>query len=81
MVVINFVLIFIYLYLLSNIPGSEQARNFRLEDQKKKNKIKKKNKQIIIIKKNKSKQELKTARDKRKYIILICFVEVTVLFC
>ena len=73
MVVINFVLIFIYLYLLSNIPGSEQARNFRLEDQK--------NKQIIIIKKNKSKQELKTARDKRKYIILICFVEVTVLFC
>ena len=71
MVVINFVLIFIY--LLSNIPGSEQARNFRLEDQK--------NKQIIIIKKNKSKQELKTARDKRKYIILICFVEVTVLFC
>ena len=73
MVVINFVLIFIYLYLLSNIPGSEQACNFRLEDQKKK--------QIIIIKKNKSKQELKTARDKRKYIILICFVEVTVLFC
>ena len=77
MVVINFVLIFIYLYLLSNIPGSEQARNFRLEDQKKP----KKTKQIIIIKKNKSKQELKTARDKRKYIILICFVEVTVLFC
>ena len=38
MVVINFVLIFIYLYLFSNIPGSEQARNFRLEDQKKKNK-------------------------------------------
>ena len=76
MVVINFVLIFIYLYLLSNIPGSEQARNFRLEDQKKTKK-----KQIIIIKKNKSKQELKTARDKRKYIILICFVEVTVLFC
>ena len=80
MVVINFVLIFIYLYLLSNIPGSEQARNFRLEDQKKKTK-KTKKKQIIIIKKNKSKQELKTARDKRKYIILICFVEVTVLFC
>ena len=43
MVVINFVLIFIYLYLLSNIPGSEQARNFRLEDQKKnKKKTKKK---------------------------------------
>ena len=39
MVVISFVLIFIYLYLLSNVPGSEQARNFRLEDQKK-NKIK-----------------------------------------
>ena len=38
MVVINFVLIFIYLYLLSNIPGSEQARNFILEDQKKKKK-------------------------------------------
>ena len=80
MVVINFVLIFIYLYLLSNIPGSEQAHNFRLEDQKKKQK-KQKKQQIIIIKKNKSKQELKTARDKRKYIILICFVEVTVLFC
>ena len=80
MVVINFVLIFIYLYLLSNIPGSEQARNFRLEDQKKQQK-KQKKKQIIIIKKNKSKQELKTARDKRTYIILICFVEVTVLFC
>ena len=80
MVVINFVLIFIYLYLLSNIPGSEEARNFRLEDQKKTTK-KTKKKQIIIIKKNKSKQELKTARDKRKYIILICFVEVTVLFC
>ena len=78
MVVINFVLVFIYLYLLSNIPGSEQACNFRLEDQKKQTK---KKKQIIIIKKNKSKQELKTARDKRKYIILICFVEVTVLFC
>ena len=42
MVVINFVLIFIY--LLSNIPGSEQARNFRLEDQKKKQKKQKKNK-------------------------------------
>ena len=42
MVVINFVLIFIYLYLLSNIPGSEQARNFRLEDQKKKTKKTKK---------------------------------------
>ena len=40
MVVINFVLIFIY--LLSNIPGSEQAWNFRLEDEKKKKKKKKK---------------------------------------
>ena len=27
------------------------------------------------------KQELKTTRDKSKYIILFCFVEVTVLFC
>ena len=36
MVVINFVLIFIY--LLSNIPGSEQAWNFRLEYEKKKKK-------------------------------------------
>ena len=42
MVVINFVLIFIY--LLSNIPGSEQAWNFRLEDEKKKKKKKKKRK-------------------------------------
>ena len=68
MVVINFVLIFIY--LLSNIPGSEQARNFRLEDEKKKKK-----------KELSEKQELKTTRDKSKYIILFCFVEVTVLFC
>ena len=69
MVVINFILIFIYLYLLRNIPGSEQVRIFRLEDQKKKKK------------KLSQKQELKTTRDKSKYIILFCFVEVTVLFC
>ena len=67
MVVINFVLIFIY--LLSNIPGSEQAWNFRLEDEKKKKK------------ELSEKKELKTTRDKSKYIILFCFVEVTVLFC
>ena len=42
MVVINFVLIFIYLYLLSNIPGSEKPRNFRLDEQKKKQKKQKK---------------------------------------
>ena len=48
MVVINFVLIFIYLYLLSNIPGSEQARNFRLEDQKKKKKTNNNNKKEQI---------------------------------
>ena len=40
MVVINFALIFTYLYLLRNIPGSEQVRIFRLEDQKKKTKSK-----------------------------------------
>ena len=48
MVVINFVLIFIYLYLLSNIPGSEQACNFRLEDQKKKKKTNNNNKKEQI---------------------------------
>ena len=52
MVVINFILIFIYLYLLSNIPGSEQARNFRLEDQKKK----KEKKSKIKLKNNKKKE-------------------------
>ena len=75
MVVINFVLIFIYLYLLSNIPGSEQMRIFRLEDPPPPPPPPPKKKKI------KSKQELKTARDKGKYIILFCFVEFTVLFC
>ena len=47
MVVINFVLIFIYLYLLSNIPGSEQVCIFRLEDEKKKKKKRTKSKTRI----------------------------------
>ena len=38
MVAINFVLIFIYLYLLSSIPGKEEVPIFRLEDPKKKKK-------------------------------------------
>ena len=41
MVAINFVLIFIYLYLLSSIPGKEEVPIFRLEDPKKKKKKKK----------------------------------------
>ena len=40
MVAINFVLIFIYLYLLSSIPGKEEVPIFRLEDPKKKKKKK-----------------------------------------
>ena len=71
MVAINFVLIFIYLYLLSSIPGKEEVPIFRLEDPKKK----KKKKELS------QKQELKTTGNKSKYIILFCFVEVTVLFC
>ena len=69
MVAINFVLIFIYLYLLSSIPGKEEVPIFRLEDPKKKKK------------ELSQKQELKTTGNKSKYIILFCFVEVTVLFC
>ena len=42
MVAINFVLIFIYLYLLSSIPGKEEVPIFRLEDPKKKKRTKSK---------------------------------------
>ena len=49
--------------------------NFVLYYNIKKKKKKKKKKELS------EKQELKTTRDKSKYIILFCFVEVTVLFC
>ena len=47
MVAINFVLIFIYLYLLSSIPGKEELPIFILEYPKKKKKKRTKSKTRI----------------------------------